>query len=566
MLDYAVKNKFIFILLLTFSFVLTNDWVFSIKDSLYYESDLSSFYGSSEWKKASPQQRKKMTEDFIIREGSYFFSIQNKLNLLPSFVQKTKNRERELLVNYLYKTEISRLAADSSRVDEGLRFLNKEVFVNHILFGHEEASLRVPVKRSKTEALDLCSSVLDTLTEASFSDAALKFSDDGGVKLNKGRIGWVSWGSTPSPVFEKAVFSSKESLVGPIETEFGYHIAQIKEERPSSFSFLSENEYKDMVYIRASSRDIKKLKEISKNYDSLIIQKEGLSFNNSFVVDVFSEFSNNKKNVSSYEKNDIVSLLKQVDKRGVVCVYGGEGFGLQWFIKRLEAFSPSNRPPITDIDSFYSILRTLLLQESAFLLGKKRGLDRQDIFKKQFLSYQKDLLFNIYFKDVVNRVSKPEPALILDYYEKNKDQKYKTKKSLKLKEIRVNSWEEGDWVLNKYIEGESFDSLCIKNSISWNETSRGFLGPIEEDFENKKLSSLFVNSKEGSVSDLYKNEDGSYSLYLISKIYPAAYIPYKKVSSRISSFLHKEGQEKEKEREISLFYKNLNIMLNEDLF
>ena len=119
MLDYAVKNKFIFILLLTFSFVLTNDWVFSIKDSLYYESDLSSFYGSSEWKKASPQQRKKMAEDFIIREGSYFFSIQNKLNLLPSFVQKTKNRERELLVNYLYKTEISRLAADYSRVDEG---------------------------------------------------------------------------------------------------------------------------------------------------------------------------------------------------------------------------------------------------------------------------------------------------------------------------------------------------------------------------------------------------------------------------------------------------------------
>ena len=81
-----------------------------------------------------------------------------------------------------------------------------------------------------------------------------------------------------------------------------------------------------------------------------------------------------------------------------------------------------------------------------------------------------------------------------------------------------------------------------------------------------KLASLFINSKEGGVSDLYKNEDGSYSLYLISKIYPASYIPYKKVSSRISSFLHKEGQEKEKEKEISLFYKNLNIMLNEDLF
>ena len=72
--------------------------------------------------------------------------------------------------------------------------------------------------------------------------------------------------------------------------------------------------------------------------------------------------------------------------------------------------------------------------------------------------------------------------------------------------------------------------------------------------------------EEGFVSDVYKNDSGTYSFYLIKKIYPSSYIAYEKVFSRISSFLHKESQEKAKETAINTFYKNLNITINESAF
>ena len=86
-----------------------------------------------------------------------------------------------------------------------------------------------------------------------------------------------------------------------------------------------------------------------------------------------------------------------------------------------------------------------------------------------------------------------------------------------------------------------------------------------EKFKKGELVDLF-SKQVGFVSDIYKNEDGTYSLYLIKKVYPSSYIPYEKVYSRISSFVHKTLQEEEKERAVSSFYKNLKIIINEDIF
>ncbi len=176
-----MKNK-LFLILFLYPFCLFgNDWVFSLKDSLYYESDMYSFYGISEWKRSSGEKKKKMVEDFIVREGAYFLGLAEGLNFNPSFFEQSFKRKRELLVNYVYKIEVARLAADSLKVKEGRVFLKNDLLVHHILFGHEEASLRVPVKKQKKEALELCLKVLDTLKVENFSVAATQFSDDGGV-------------------------------------------------------------------------------------------------------------------------------------------------------------------------------------------------------------------------------------------------------------------------------------------------------------------------------------------------------------------------------------------------
>ena len=560
-----MKNNLYLLLTALPLLLFSNEWVFSLKDSLYYESDMYSFYGISEWKRSSNEKKGIMVKDYIVREAAYHQGLEDNLNFSASFFEKSFNRERELLVNYVYKMEVARLAADSSRVDLGKKFLKEDLLVHHILFGHNEASLRSPVERSKSEALSLCLAVLDSLKVENFSAAAKAFSDDGGVNLNKGRIGWLSWGSTPSPSFEEAVFSSGSSLFGPVETDFGYHIAYIEQRRPSSFSYLPSTEYNDMVLIRSCPRDLGVLKQTSSFFDSITIEKNGLVFNHERVLSVFSSFVNNKNSVSSYEKNNIVAVLEKIKDRGVLCVYNKKGYGLSWFLQKLKNFSPSNRPPITDIESFYSVLRTLLLQESAYSFGIENKYDNRDVFKKQILSYKKDLMYGIYFKKIVNSVPKPDSLSVFNYYNLNKDIKYKTPKSLKLQEIEVLTWDSADMVLNKYIDGASFEELSKNFSIAWDKNKMGEIGPIEIGYQGGALKDLFIE-KEGFVSDVYKNGSGTYSLYLIKKVYPSSFVPYERVFSRISSFLHKKSQETAKEEAVDSFYNKLNIIINESAF
>ena len=124
-----------------------------------------------------------------------------------------------------------------------------------------------------------------------------------------------------------------------------------------------------------------------------------------------------------------------------------------------------------------------------------------------------------------------------------------------------------DSLLNKYINGESFDSLSKQYSLSWDEKSLGGVGPIEVDYKKGALSFLFKDDiKEGFVSDVCINNDGSFSLYLVKRVFSPSFIPYEKVYSRISSFLHKKLQEEQKAFQVGVFYKDLNVYLNDSLF
>ena len=133
-----------------------------------------------------------------------------------------------------------------------MQFLNKEVFVNHILFGHEEAALRVPVKRSKEEAFFLADSIKKSLESILskkeykdyvevFSNQASLFSDDPSVSQNKGVVGWVSWGQTVSE-FQSAAFGLDVGKISnPILTNFGYHLIIITDIRDSDYKYMKKD-------------------------------------------------------------------------------------------------------------------------------------------------------------------------------------------------------------------------------------------------------------------------------------------------------------------------------------
>ena len=80
--------RFLRVLFCLGAFSFSNLVVFSIQDSSYYESDMYSFYGMGEWNRASLEQKNKMVDDFLVREGAFLLGKRDLLHFSSSFIQK----------------------------------------------------------------------------------------------------------------------------------------------------------------------------------------------------------------------------------------------------------------------------------------------------------------------------------------------------------------------------------------------------------------------------------------------------------------------------------------------
>lgn len=110
--------------------------------------------------------------------------------------------------------------------EEKARFVSAdERLASHILIsaGSDEASQKAAEAKATKLAADA------KLPGADFAALAKANSDDAGSKAGGGDLGWVQKGVMVKP-FEDALFAMKAGeIVGPIKTEFGYHVLQLRE-------------------------------------------------------------------------------------------------------------------------------------------------------------------------------------------------------------------------------------------------------------------------------------------------------------------------------------------------
>ncbi|MDV3467715.1 peptidyl-prolyl cis-trans isomerase [Stenotrophomonas sp. C3(2023)] len=106
--------------------------------------------------------------------------------------------------------------------DEKAKFVSaQQRLTSHILVANGEGA-EAKAARLATEA---------KASGADFAALAKANSDDTGSKEQGGDLGWVEHGAMVKP-FEDAVFAAKAGdIVGPVKTEFGYHIIQVREIR-----------------------------------------------------------------------------------------------------------------------------------------------------------------------------------------------------------------------------------------------------------------------------------------------------------------------------------------------
>lgn len=119
---------------------------------------------------------------------------------------------------------------------------------------------------------------------ADFAQLAREHSDDPGSKAEGGDLGWIRRGMM-APKFEDALYaiSTNGEIVGPIETEFGWHLIRLEEIKAASMrSFEEEGVQSELL-------DAYRAREGEKRFQELSSKLEQLAFENTTLEPVAAE-------------------------------------------------------------------------------------------------------------------------------------------------------------------------------------------------------------------------------------------------------------------------------------
>src|SRR5215217_488541 len=105
----------------------------------------------------------------------------------------------------------------------------EQVCVRHILFNKDQKQKAEDIKKQLEN-------------DGDFAKLAKEYSQDPGSAAKGGDLGCLGKGETV-PDFEEAAFGAKQGeIVGPVKTQFGYHILEVTQAKPKQIRPLSEVE------------------------------------------------------------------------------------------------------------------------------------------------------------------------------------------------------------------------------------------------------------------------------------------------------------------------------------
>ncbi len=532
------------LLLSLFSFICASEGtILTIDENEYSLYSFFSRYPKKQWERADSLQKDKMFTDFVKRELCILEAGKLGLQNDPGVAVKIRDRSLQILVNESYEHFVAAPLISPADLDAARENAKKELFASHVLVGHAGAYLGRPPQRSVDEALLLSQQIKGEYEAGeSFSVLAEKYSDDPGAINNSGSLGWVQWGATV-PEFQQVAFMLDVGVLSaPVLTNFGYHLILISDVRPSELQHMSDDAYESYV-INISKNSVRdQLRDAALNYDTNKISEYGVHFDSAAIELILSAYNRLQKEnlLSEAGGAGSASLLNSIEGLGVLCVYGGKGYGSKWFATNLGRVPSSRQPRLDSVDKITSALKTIILQDIAVHEGFAGGVNNIFSYRHKRGEMVSGLLYDAYLKRLVNSVPKPDTLAVSDFYEKNKYDKYMEEEKITLREIKVANRAVADSLLGLLDAGADFTLLAQQNS-SVNPDGGGLFGPFQRG-DNKLLfdAASLLNGED--ISPVLPSSKNSFSIIQLVNQISAAPIRLNRVYVRIESLLIKEGQ------------------------
>ena len=216
-------------------------------------------------RKLSPEERGAVLQALVNQRLLVASAKDKGLNKKDEVRRTVDDAERQVLANLVYDAEVgSKVKVSDAEVKE---FFDK----NPKLFELRQVSqiLVQPLSAEKAAAAENEAKRLKEKVAASpksFAETAKAESDDSVSKEKGGDLGLLRRGMLLKEL-EEAVFSAKPgSIVGPVKTQFGFHILYVKSSKKQGFNEAKDIIAREIGRARATELQQNLLVELGKKY------------------------------------------------------------------------------------------------------------------------------------------------------------------------------------------------------------------------------------------------------------------------------------------------------------
>ena len=560
---------FLFLLFFSFCFCLhAPQPLVVLNDTVLTDIDFYEKISKDEWDSFDVNKKTSVFNDFLKAELGYYDAIQKGVHLNPKTTSLLISRKKQILLNNTYEHLVARPLVNKLEVDKNLENLQNKVEAYHLLIGYKTSKQNTDSVISQKEAKTLIDSLFNVIVEESrqnpledvFMSYAKTFSIDPSAKQNSGFLGWVPWGRTVMS-FQEPLFSLPiGALSEPIHTEYGYHLVLKKAEGLSSHFYYSEDHYADLaIKLAEGSLPFDSLRTLSSNFDSLMIKNSKLVFNtqNMDSLFLFIEKKQKEKKLSG-NKNQIIDWVGSSPENLFLFSFNNKGFGKGWLVSKLKETASSRVPPIKTKKELQNLVLFFVLQEVVLGLGKEQKIEETVSFKRDWINNKKNILYSEYLAFLLNQVSPLDSSLVRKEYEKQKLEKELLKpRRVVFSEIRVFDEVVAKTIASRIKNKESFESLLTEFGGSIKE-------PVSITRQNPLAVSLFLK-KEGEISEIITNKDGSFSIARVERFLEEEYFSLDLVYNKIERDLTSSYQDSIKTFLLDDLINSLSPTINKNL-
>jgi len=272
---------------------------------------------------------------------------------------------RQIIQPKLLEVDVTNKIMESLKTE---RFVSEIVVFHKFSFGHIE-------ERSPLEARKLSQIIINRLQSKNitFNEAVSIYASLPTLKIKNGVVGFLPYGSYPINYCDAIWNASEDTIIGPIETDYGYHIVQLGETKKSKNSFTMDEVNQAILNGKYGVFGDK-----MEDFASDLRKKHNCAIDTAAVIDLYNQLE-----LISAHKKMIFNDLSTVVYNKPIGSCNNEERSLAWFVQKANQHgqinSASIHAPIALLKNLTDILNRHL---SVQWVLENNDIDKHALYQK----------------------------------------------------------------------------------------------------------------------------------------------------------------------------------------